>query len=290
MGVFGGNPFGEVPWGSPGGSPTPPPPTTGIPGAPGTTPGQYNNPTPLWNTGATNNDVPPGSTSSVAGFVPDILMIIQEACEQAGVDFTSPYTIRTAKRSIDLLQMEFANEGLNLWTLDFQQLPLVAGTYQYILPADTVDLIIPMIRTINQGIQTDLLIVKQDFADYAAIPNKLQQARPTTAFVLRSTIPVVTLWPVPDGFQQYILGYWRLRRMQNTGYPTNLLDMPFRFVPALISGLAWQMKLKSPGQKDLNTLTYLEGLYRRKMELAKYEDRDKSPMYLTPDLGYNGGW
>ena len=120
------------------------------PGSPGSTPGEYNNPSPTTNTGEVNvlgyapgslTGTNPGSTSNVTGYLPDILMMIQEAAEHAGVDATTAYALRSAKRSLDFLAMMWANEGLNLWTLDEQSITLVPGQASYTLPQDTVDVV-----------------------------------------------------------------------------------------------------------------------------------------------------
>lgn len=286
MGTFGQPPWGSGVWGGPGGGPTPPPPDNiGIPGSPGTTPGQYNNPNPTSNTGATNNDIPTGSTSSVAGFIPDFLMIMQEACEQAGVDFREGYTIRSAKRTLDFLNMELANEGLNLWTLDVRTLVLVPGQYQYTLPPDTVDILTPSIRTTQFGHQNDILMARQDFASYAAVVNKLLLGKPSVIFVQRSDVPQIYLWPVPNSYTPYTLVTWILRRMQNTGYSTNIPDAPSRLVPCIVSHLAWKMALKKPN-KDFTLITYLEKVYRDSLIMAKRADYDRSPIYFTPSEGY----
>jgi hypothetical protein len=266
-----------------------------IPGSPHTTPGEYNNPASISNTGATNIvGYPPGaiadpnsnptSTSNVTGFLPDILMICQEAAEHASFDATSGYFLRTAKRSLDYLAMSWANYGLNLWTLDFIETPLVPGVIVYQMPQDTMDLIAPAIRTVYGNAQQDILITREDFITYLSQPNKNYTGKPNTIFVQRSApAPQFYVWPVPDANIPYTLIWWRLRRMQNTGYATNGTDVPFRFIPALTYGLAWQLALKKK-VKDYNLIALLKANYDESFQMARFEDRDRSAIYLQPFL------
>lgn len=228
----------------------------------------------------------PTGPSGVTGFQPDFVVIIQEACERAGYDFTESYAIRTAKRSCDFLMMQWANKGLNLWTIDEQTTALTAGTATYLLPTDTVDLVFPSIRTIVGGKSQDIVMVREDFTDYASIPDKTTQGRPSVVYVQRMAAqPKAYLWLVPDAVTAYTLVWWRLRRMMNTGAPTNSPDMPFRLVPALTSGLAWQMALKKK-IKDYNLITILKMQYDQDMDEATREDRDRSNVFIVPDDSY----
>lgn len=233
------------------------------------------------NTGATNTATQTGATSGFSNWIPDFLTIGSEACEMAGVDFTSAYSIRSLKRSLDLLSMEWANEGLNLWTIEQQQLVLQPGVAEYDLPVDTIDLMTASIRTSENGRQIDLAIARQDFVSYASLPDKQQTGRPNLIFIQRSAVPQAFVWPVPDTVKTYTLVWWRLRRMQNTGYATSLPDVPFRLIPALTKGLAWQMSLKKT-VKDWNLINSLERMYRSSFMEAKYEDRDRSSVFFAP--------
>lgn len=270
-----------------------------IPGSPGSTPGQFNNPSPTSNTGSTNllgtppgslTGTSPGSTSNVTSWVPDILEMAQEACEHAGVDYTGAYQLRSVKRSLDYLAMMWANEGLNLWCLDEIQTTLTPGVASYAMPSDTMDLISPAIRT-QQGFLPDgttprwqdILIAREDFESYLSIPNKQSPGKPNLIFVQRKAVaPQFFVWPTPNAYQPYILLWWRLRRMQNTGNPTNTMDIPWRFVPALTFGLAWQIALKKKGQKDFNLIAMLKSNYEQAFEKAMEEDRDRSSIYMAP--------
>lgn len=229
--------------------------------------------------------VPTGPSGQV-GYVPDIVTVVQEACEASGYDFTESYALKTAKRSLDFLMMEWANKGLNLWTIDQQTTALVAGTATYLLPIDTVDLVFPSIRTIVGGQPQDIVMVREDFTDYASIPNKTQQGRPSVVYVQRMAAqPKAYLWLTPDAAVSYTLVWWRLRRMMNTGSPTNSLDIPFRAIPAMTAGLAWKMALKKK-IKDYNLITILKANYDQTFDEMTREDRDRSNVFIVPDDSY----
>lgn len=228
---------------------------------------------------------PTGVNIGPGNWIPDILEMAQEACERAGANFTDAYMIRSVKRSLDILAISWANKGLNLWLLDEQTTPLLANTASYLLPADTIDLVFPTISTTQNGVSTDVAIAREDFTDYASIPNKTSTGRPTIVFVQRMQAqPQAFVWEVPDVDNKYTLIWWRLRRMANTGYPTNSMDIPWRFVPAMISGLAWQIALKKK-IKDYNLIATLKVAYDQDLAEAQAEDNERSSIFITP-YGY----
>ena len=120
------------------------------------------------------------TTSGTADWNPQIDEIIEEACERAGFEIRTGYQFRTARRSLNILFQEWANKGLNLWTVQADQITLVQGQGTYDLPDDCVDIIEHVIRQ-NEGSQynqTDIIIPRIALPTYAAIPNKLAQGRP----------------------------------------------------------------------------------------------------------------
>ena len=213
----------------------------------------------------------------------DLNDVIEEAFERCGAELRTGYDLRTARRSLNLMFTDWANRGINLWTLEQGALPLVVGTATYNLPADTVDLVEHVIRTGAgvQSTQTDLTITRISVSTYSSIPNKLQQARPIQIYVNRQTpIPQITVWPVPDNSQPYTLVYWRLRRIADasTGYGTQ--DVPFRFLNAIVAGLAYYLALKLPGADQ--RLQTLKMQYDEAWDLAATEDRDKAAVRFVP--------
>jgi len=307
-------------------------------------------------------------TSGGAVYNPQLTEIIEEAFERAGSELRSGYDLRTARRSLNLLFADWANRGVNMWTMDQGVIPLVQGQSTYALPSDTVDLLEHVIRTQANSTsnQADLTITRISVSTYATLPNKLQQARPIqvlvnrqdaqqspttitvasavaatdTTITLTSTVglpaygfvqidsetifyqyisgntintcargqnnttaaahavaapvsiqylPSVTVWPIPDGAQQYQFAYWRLRRTQDAGNGVNVMDIPFRFLPAMVAGLAYYLILKLPPAPDTGTrIQILKQQYDEAWQLASDEDREKAAVRFVPRQMYIG--
>ena len=181
------------------------------------------------------------------------------------------------------MMQEWANRGINLWTVDEGSQVLTAGDPTYDLPTDTVDLIDHVIRTGagSASTQSDLTINRISVSSYSAIPNKLSTGRPVQIYIDRQITPTFTVWPVPDSSQTYTLIYWRLRRIQDAGQPgTNTMDVPFRFMPALVAGLAYNLAMKSPGAEG--RVPMLKAIYEEQFKLAADEDRDRASVRFIP--------
>lgn len=225
------------------------------------------------------------TTSGTTNFNPQLTEIIQEAYDRAGIVMRSGYEYRSARRSIDIMMQEWANRGLNLWTVEEGTQVLTAGDPTYDLPADTVDLIDHVIRTGDGTSQSDLTINRMSVSNYSTIPNKTATGRPIRIYVDRQITPRFTVWPVPDASQTYTLVYWRLRRIQDAGQPgTNTMDMPFRFMPALIAGLAYYLAIKNVGSEA--RVPVLKQIYEEQWALAADEDRSRASVRFMPFVGY----
>lgn len=223
------------------------------------------------------------TTSGTATFDMDLTDIVEEAFERAGSELRSGYDLRTARRSLNLLFADWANRGVNMWTIDSGSIPLVAGTATYNLPADTVDLLEHVVRTGagNASTQADLTMSRISVSTYATIPNKLVTGRPIQALVTRAVSPpTVTVWPIPDAATTYTLVYWRLRRMQDAATGVNTMDVPFRFLPALVAGLAYYLALKLPN--GVERLQTLKMQYDEIWQTAADEDREKASVRFVP--------
>ena len=228
------------------------------------------------------------ATSGTATFNLDLSEIVEEAFERAGGELRTGYDLRTARRSLNLLFMDWANRGINMFTFEQGTINLVPGTATYNLPTDTVDLLEHVIRTGagNESTQADLTITRISVSTYATIPNKLQQARPIQIWVERLNTPRVTLWPVPDDSQTYQLVYWRMRRIQDAGDGVNTMDMPFRFIPCMVAGLAYYLALKVPGAAQ--RLEVLKSQYDEAWQLASGEDQEKAALRFVPRQQFIG--
>ena len=225
------------------------------------------------------------TTSCTTAFNMDFTEIAEEAWERAGRELRSGYDLRTARRSMNLMTIEWQNRGINMWTIDSGTVNLVQGTSRYQLPADTIDLLEHQIRTNsgNAATQSDLTISRISVSTYASIPNKLTQGRPIQMYVERLRAePHVNVWPVPDN-NNYILYYWRMRRIQDAGAGVETADMNFRFLPCLVAGLAYHIAMKVPDLAE--RVPMLKAAYEEQFELAAGEDREKTPARFVPRIG-----
>ena len=223
------------------------------------------------------------ATSGTTAFNLDLVELVEEAFERTGNEMRTGYDLRTARRSLILLFADWANRGLNMWTYEQGSIPLVAGTATYNLPTDTVDLLEHVIRTGagNESTQADLTISRISVSTYATIPTKLTQGRPIQIYIDRkTTTPTVTLWPIPDDSQPYTLVYWRLRRIQDAGEGVNTQDIPFRFLPPMVSGLAYYLAMKVPN--GLQRIQILKEQYDQDWLQASAEDREKASLRIVP--------
>jgi hypothetical protein len=222
------------------------------------------------------------TTSGTSAFNLDLTEIVEEAFERVGSELRTGYDLKTARRSLNLMFADWANRGINMWTFEQGSINLVAGQATYNLPADTVDLLEHVIRTGagSASTQADLTITRISVSTYATIPNKLQQARPIQVWIERLNTPRITVWPTPDDSQPYTFVYWRMKRIQDAGNGVNTMDMPFRFVPCMVAGLAYYLALKVPGGAD--RLGILKQQYDEAWQLASDEDREKAAVRFVP--------
>ena len=228
------------------------------------------------------------ATSGTSTFNLDLSEIVEEAFERCGSELRTGYDLKTARRSLNLMFADWANRGINMWTFEQGTQTLTPGTATYTLPADTVDLMEHVIRTGagSAATQADLTITRISVSTYATIPNKLQQGRPIQIWIERLNTPQFTVWPVPDSSQTYQLIYWRLRRIQDAGNGTNTMDMPFRFVPCMVAGLAYYLSMKIAGAAD--RMQTLKAQYDEAWALAAEEDREKAAVRFVPRRQYLG--
>lgn len=224
------------------------------------------------------------TTSGTTAFNMEFTEIAEEAWERAGREMRSGYDLRTARRSMNLMTIEWQNRGINMWTIDSGTINLVSGTSRYALPADTIDLMEHQIRTNsgNTSTQSDLTISRISVSTYAAIPNKLSEGRPIQLYVERlRDAPHVNVWPVPNN-NDYILYYWRMRRIEDAGSGVQTADMNFRFFPCLVAGLAYHISMKVPELAD--RIPMLKAAYDEQFDMAAGEDREKTSARFVPRM------
>lgn len=223
------------------------------------------------------------ATSGSTNFELDVADYIEEAYERCGLEVRTGYDLKTAKRSLNLLFADWANRGLNRWTIQQSTVSLVQGTNQYNLPNDTVDALSAVLRS-NAGLstQSDIQVERVSRDEFLNIPNKLNQARPVQWYIDRSITPVLNVWPTPD--QAYTFVYDRLTRIEDADDYENTMEVPFRFYPCLAAGLAYYLSIKkAPERAQL-----LKASYEEEFARAAYEDVDRANLSLTPRRDYYG--
>jgi hypothetical protein len=230
------------------------------------------------------------TTSGTQAFNLDLNQLVEEAFERCGAELRTGYDFRTARRSLNLLTIEWANRGINLWTIEEGSIPMVQGQIAYDLPVDTIDLLDSVIRTSSGIGQTDINISRISVSTYATIPNKNAQGRPIQVWIDRQSgatepgtgvnFPQIYVWPAPDQSNFYTYVYYRLKRIQDAGNGINTQDIPFRMLPCLVAGLAYYLSMKIP--EALPRLEMLKMAYEEQWAMASTEDREKAPLRLAP--------
>ena len=235
------------------------------------------------------------TTSGSTTFNLNLTEIVEEAFERVGPELRSGYDLRTARRSLNLLLIEWQNRGLNMWTIEDGEVELTSGTATYDLPIDTIDLLDFVIRTGSATTQVDANINRIGVSKYAKIPNKNTTGKPNQVYINRKSgatnfggtiqYPTITVYPVPDS-DDYTFVYWRMRRIQDAGKGIETQDLPFRFLPVITSGLAYQLALKTP--ELMPRIQMLKAEYEQQFDLAASEDREKAAVRFVPRQQFLG--
>jgi len=238
------------------------------------------------------------TTAGTSSFNLDLNSIVEEAFERCGKELRSGYDLRTARRSLNLLTVEWSNRGVNLWTIENGEIALVQNQVSYELPIDTIDLLEHVTRTGTGTNQADLTITRISVSTYATIPNKLATGRPIQVWVDRQSgatyppggrpngtntttgvdHPQIYVWPAPDQSNFYTFVYWRMRRIQDAGNGITTQDIPFRFLNCMIAGLAYYLAIKVAPDR----VAVLKEQYDEQWRYASEEDRDKAAVRFVP--------
>ena len=230
------------------------------------------------------------TTSGTTAFNLNLNELIEESFERCGAELRTGYDLRTARRSLNLLTIEWANRGINLWTIEQGSIPMVQGQITYDLPADTIDLLDHVVRTQTGQGQTDINISRISIDTYSTIPNKNAQGRPIQVWINRQSganypvdgvaYPNINVWPAPEQSNYYTFVYWRLRRLQDAGDGVTTQDIPFRFLPCMVAGLAYHLSKKIPGALERSQMLKME--YEELWQQAADEDREKAALRIAP--------
>ena len=220
------------------------------------------------------------AVSGSKDFELDVAEYVEEAFERCGLEVRTGYDLKTAKRSLNLLLADWANRGLNQWTIKQRTVNMVGADGNYNLGADVIDVLSVVVR--RDG--TDYSLERLSRDEFLTIPNKTTQGRVNQFFLDRQVTPVLNLWPVPDNSTDVVY-YDALTRMDDADIYTNTVDMPFRFYPCLAAGLAYYIALK----RAPNRVQMLKAVYEEEFDRAASEDRDRSSFNVAPSQVYRVG-
>ena len=217
------------------------------------------------------------TTSGSTNFELDVSDYIEEAFERCGLELRTGYDLRTAKRSLNLLFADWANRGLNQWTIAQRTQTVTTNDADYDLGADVIDVLSMVVRRST----TDFSMSRISRDEYLSIPNKTTTGRPTQFFIDRQITPKIKIWPTPENSTD-VLHFDCLTRIEDADTFTNTVEVPFRFYPCLAAGLAYYIAIK----KAPDRIQLLKAIYDEEFDRAQAEDRDRASFNVTPSLQY----
>jgi|TARA_R110000787_G_scaffold200598_1_gene311552 hypothetical protein len=221
------------------------------------------------------------ATSGTRAFSLDVATAIEEAYELAGLEARTSYDAVTARRSMNIMFADWSNRGIQMWEISKVELTLTEGTSEYTINASDIDILDAYIqRTIGQTV-TDISLDRIDRNEFVNIPNKETKARSTEYWLERLKSPVIHLYPTPENSTDKLI-YYVWRTIEDTGASINDIDIPTRFVPCLVSGLAYYLCLK----KNVQKLPIMKEQYEQDLRNAIRYDEDRSPLRLVPRQEY----
>ncbi len=221
------------------------------------------------------------ATSGTRTFSLDAATAIEEAFELAGLELRTGYDALAARRSLNLLFADWSNRGVQLWEVAQVSTTLTEGTNSYALNTYDIDILDAVIRRDVGGTDTDLQITRIDRNEYLGIPTKTTKGRPSQFYVERTITPTVYLWPTPENSTDKLISY-RWTRIEDIDAAINDFDLPSRFLPCMVLGLASSLALKRNAQK----LPILQPLYETALLNALRYDEDRSSVHLVPRPTY----
>lgn len=217
------------------------------------------------------------TVSGSTDFELDVSDYIEEAFERCGLEVRTGYDLKTAKRSLNLLFADWANRGLNQWTIAQRTQTVTQGTSSYNLGTDVVDVLSMVVRRSN----SDLTMTRISRDAYLVINSKTTQSRPSQFFIDRQITPVIKLWPTPENSTDTLV-FDCLTRIDDADTFTNTVDVPFRFYPCLAAGLAYYLSIKKAPER----IQVLKTIYDEEFDKAQAEDRDRASFSVSPNLQF----
>jgi len=219
------------------------------------------------------------ATSSSTDFEPNVAEFVEEAFERCGLELRTGYDLKTARRSINIMLAEWANRGLNQWTIEQTTQALTKGTSSYSLNSNVIDILDMVIRRTANSTETDISMSRLSRSQYINIPNKTTEARPSQFFFDKLTTPAIKIWPAPENSTD-ILVFNKIVRMDDADKGTNTMDMPFRFYPCFAAGLAYYISMKRAPDRA----TMLKQAYEEEFQRAMSQDEDRASFRIRPYL------
>ena len=217
------------------------------------------------------------ATSNSTDFEPNVAEFIEEAYERCGLELRTGYDLKSARRSINLMLAEWANRGLNQWTISETTQTVTEGTREYTLNSSVIDILDVVLRRTEGGTTTDTQMSRVSRSEYINIPTKSTKARPTQFFVDKQNTPVLKVWPAPENSTD-ILVFNKMVRMDDADKATNTMDLPFRFYPCFVAGLAYYLSMK----RNPQLTEQLKIIYEEEFRKAADEDEDRASFRITP--------
>jgi hypothetical protein len=222
------------------------------------------------------------ATSGTSVFTLDVDEVLAEAFERIGVTQPSGGDLRSGRRSLNLLLQELANRGELLWATGTETIVLGAGVSSYTLPANTLSVSDITFRRTGST-DTQITLNPLGITEFRQLPSQASTGRPVSYVLNRDRdAPSLSFWPTPD--VSYDITVERRRKLQDVSTYTENLDLPMRFLPAIIAGLAWSLADKRPGSVDANRRGELLARYETELERALLEDRERVSLFLSIDF------
>jgi len=217
------------------------------------------------------------ATSGSRDFNLDVGEIIEEAYERCGIEVRTGYDAKTARRSLNLMFADWANRGINLWTVKEGTITLTQGQATETLATSVVDVLEVVLR--RGG--TDYEIERISRGEYVTLPNKTTQGRPSQYWLNKQIAPIINLWATPENSTDQLI-YYYLQRIEDADALVNTTDMPFRFYPCMVAGLAYYIAMKRTPER----IQLLKAVYEEEFQRAADEDEDRVPLKLQPSIQY----
>ena len=215
--------------------------------------------------------------SGSTNFEPNITEFIEEAYERCGIELRTGYDLKSAIRSANLMLAEWANRGLNQWTIETGTQTVTEGTASYNLGTNVIDILDVVVRRTDGSTTTDINMDRISRSEYFNIPNKATKSRPSQFFLDKQNNPTLFLYPTPENSTD-IIRFSKLTRMDDADNARNTMDIPFRFFPCFAAGLAYYISIKKAPQRTAE----LKAIYEEEFRRAADQDEDRASFKIRP--------